>query len=106
MLDKTNYRLGSMSTYRVMKSRELDFLLSDLNSRLKHVDVFSVGPKIFSGGHRLQLNRCKVPLMVVLMALSCEDTWKTADGYSGINTTTILIGRSTTPNRSSSIYIL
>lgn len=82
------------ATYRIVKSRNLDFLFRDLDSRLKHEDVFSAVATISSGGQRLPLSRWEEPLIVLLMTLSCEDTWKTADGCPVMNTPTILIGRS------------
>lgn len=72
-------------------SRNFDFLF--LNSRLKREDVSPVGPEISSGGQRPLLKRWEELLVVLLMTLSCEDTWKTAGGHPVINATTTLTGR-------------
>lgn len=80
-----------MGTYRMTSSRNFDFLF--LNSRLKREDVLPVGPEISCGGQRPLLKRWEELLSVLLMALSCEDTWTTAGGHPVVNATTILIGR-------------
>lgn len=87
-----------LATYRIVKSRNFDFLFRDLDSRLKHEDVFSAVAKISSGGQRLQLSRWEEPLIVLLMTLSCEDTWKTADGCSDWTFSTIRLSFTLLPS--------